>query len=569
MNNSIQLQTNEQGILDYLRYAFTDKTTFLSEIMQNARRAGASYVKFNFNEDKLILTIEDDGCGINDLQKILTVADSGWNKEIIEADNPYGMGFMSALYAAKTIVIESLRNRVEFNTRDALSRHLFTIEATSFNQGTRISMHGIKLKDDCIKNRLTELAKGYPINVFYQGAALEQPDALRSKLKFTDTAIGQIHVVQWKDDINRGLEYGGRMFRVYLQGVCVAKSPGIFSRTENIIHLDSKQFYGRAPDRDTLIDESDALEKIQRMIKQLWRQRLENDVNHMDETAIAESYYPTLKKWGSLDLLNHLSVLPKDILLKADCYPIAFWEYEDGWLSNRKIISKQAVEDKQFKIVSFSEEMNSDEPFQHFMYAYLHRALIYKSDDLHIDHWLHEHIINLKSDDVDIELKGTVSSSTYTGHTIDKDVYFCSSYLLTGPLGDIHSDNKAVYFVDGFLLRPGYPCKEYVQESYQYRGLSGIIIVPLKTEDGEVVRQLDSFVDEYDTYLENDASEETLYFEEFLINNRLGGELILLKRLVSKLNLNSYQSLQGKSFLIEVLEEKYPTTFETIKIKLN
>jgi len=569
MNNSIQLQTNEQGILDYLRYAFTDKTTFLSEIMQNARRAGASYVKFNFYEAESTLIIEDDGCGIDDLQKILTVADSGWNKDVIEDDHPYGMGFMSALYAADEIVIESLKNRVEFNTRDALSRHLFTIETTSFNQGTRIVMRDIKLKDACIKNRLTELAKGYPIDVFYQSSALEQPYALRSKLKFTDTAIGRVHVAQWKDDINKSHGYGKCDFLVYLQGVCVAESTSIYFRTANIIHLDSKQFYGRAPDRDTLIDESDVLEKIQCMIQQLWRQRLENDVNHMDETAIAESYYPTLKKWKSLDLLNHLSLLPKDILLKADCYPIAFWEYEDGWLSNRKIISKQAVEDKQFKIVSFSEEMNSDEPFQHFMYAYLHRALIYKSDDLHIDHWLHEHIINLKSDDVDIELKGAVSSSTYVGHTIHKDVYFCSSYLLTGPLGDIHSDNKAVYFADGFLLRPGYPCKEYVQESYQYRGLSGIIIVPLKTEYGEVVRQLDSFVDEYDTYLENDASEETVYFEEFLINNRLGGELVLLKRLVSKLRLNSYQSLQGKSFLIDILEEKDPETLETIKIQLS
>ncbi len=569
MNNSIQLQTNEQGILDYMRYAFTDKTTVLSEMMQNARRAGASYIKFQFYEAESTLTIEDDGCGIDDLQKILTIADSGWNKDIIENDHPYGMGFMSALYAADDIVIESLENRVEFNTRDALSRHLFTIETTSFNQGTRIAMRDIKLKDACIKNKLTELAKGYPIDVFYQGAALEQPYALRSKLKFTDTAIGQIHVAQWTKDISNMFAYGTGNFRVYLQGVCVVESHGVFSRTTNIIHLDSKQFYGRAPDRDTLIDESDALEKIQCMIQQLWRQRLENDVNHLDEKAIAESYYPTLKKWKSLDLLNHLSVLPKGILLKTDCYPIAFWEYEDGWLPNRHILSKQDIEDQQLKITSFDDAMFADEPFHHFMYAYLQRALVYESGTLHKDHWLHDYIVSLNSDDVDIVLEGITSSSRYIGYNEDKDVYFCTAYTLKGPLGDVRCDDEALYFTGGFLTRPDYPVSVFEQEDYRDRTLSGVVIVPLKTKEGEVVRQLDSFTGEYDEIMENEAEQEVISFEEFLINNRLGGELILLKRLVSKLRLNSYQSLQGKSFLIDVLEERDPETFETIKIQLS
>ncbi|MHC4629248.1 MAG: hypothetical protein ACYTDV_19890 [Planctomycetota bacterium] len=60
------------------------------EILQNARRAGATQVTIT-NEDGLV-SVRDNGSGIDDFAKLLDLGDSDWDQAMKEAEDPAGVG---------------------------------------------------------------------------------------------------------------------------------------------------------------------------------------------------------------------------------------------------------------------------------------------------------------------------------------------------------------------------------------------------------------------------------------------------------------------------------------------
>ncbi len=60
------------------------------EILQNARRAGATEVSIT-NEDGLV-TVRDNGSGIDDFAKLLDLGDSDWDQSMEQAEDPAGVG---------------------------------------------------------------------------------------------------------------------------------------------------------------------------------------------------------------------------------------------------------------------------------------------------------------------------------------------------------------------------------------------------------------------------------------------------------------------------------------------
>ena len=57
----IQVQINTEGALRNQRYAFTDRFTLISELLQNARRAGAMRIEIHYDATAQVLRVEDDG----------------------------------------------------------------------------------------------------------------------------------------------------------------------------------------------------------------------------------------------------------------------------------------------------------------------------------------------------------------------------------------------------------------------------------------------------------------------------------------------------------------------------
>ncbi|MGH8590685.1 MAG: ATP-binding protein [Gammaproteobacteria bacterium] len=77
--NEVTLKVNLEALVRNRKFGFTSQVTVIGELMQNARRAKASAVAFDYEESSHRLTVTDDGIGIGDLQQLVTVAESGWD----------------------------------------------------------------------------------------------------------------------------------------------------------------------------------------------------------------------------------------------------------------------------------------------------------------------------------------------------------------------------------------------------------------------------------------------------------------------------------------------------------
>ncbi len=74
------------------------------EILQNARRAGASRIEITNSPDGFV-TIQDNGHGIRSFSVLLDLGSSDWDPNIEEAEDPAGVGIFSL--APRDVIIES------------------------------------------------------------------------------------------------------------------------------------------------------------------------------------------------------------------------------------------------------------------------------------------------------------------------------------------------------------------------------------------------------------------------------------------------------------------------------
>lgn len=72
------------------------------ELLQNARRAGATEVRIN-NKDGFV-TVQDNGFGIENFQKLLDLGGSGWDEKMEAGEDPAGVGLFSLAPREVTIV---------------------------------------------------------------------------------------------------------------------------------------------------------------------------------------------------------------------------------------------------------------------------------------------------------------------------------------------------------------------------------------------------------------------------------------------------------------------------------
>lgn len=80
------------GLLREIPRFFGGFSAALQELLQNSLRAGATVVNVHLVDS--VLTVTDNGCGLHDPQVLLTAAESGWGKDVVE---PAGLGALSIL----------------------------------------------------------------------------------------------------------------------------------------------------------------------------------------------------------------------------------------------------------------------------------------------------------------------------------------------------------------------------------------------------------------------------------------------------------------------------------------
>jgi len=217
------------------RFFNNSLTTIFFELVQNARRAGATCLDVEIQDDNsgaLLIKMVDNGPGVNDPRTLLTLGESAWgDKQLAEVEDPAGMGFFSL--AGVGCVVRSR------NWTMALAREHFVgekeveveFDCGPYIQGTSIefvfNMTGTYHRSTYFRAAKDTLCKAVcycPLQVTLNGEPIEQKDFLHDAILIGEYEGVRVGVVQG----NRWVRYdlGGRFNRVNFFGIVVeADSP--------------------------------------------------------------------------------------------------------------------------------------------------------------------------------------------------------------------------------------------------------------------------------------------------------------------------------------------------------
>lgn len=251
-----KLTVNVKNTIALLASTFSNSTIFLNELMQNARRAGATEIDFTYSHAEASLIITDNGKGIDDFANLLTIGQSGWDENIQRTESPYGAGFLSAIMACESGFVESNGYRLDWVTEALIDNHAPMITPIQKTQQTVIGLNGIgkaipDFYSDTVRRALGVACLGFPVKVTYDGVRVGNNDAENNPHAdgFTETYEGLGTITFCKDRTPRGINF-------YLQGlpVCNYSNTPLSSTTRQVtVHLDPTIYKGRMPDRTEIL----------------------------------------------------------------------------------------------------------------------------------------------------------------------------------------------------------------------------------------------------------------------------------------------------------------------------
>lgn len=328
MTTIVKLSINETNMLQNLRYVFSGKVTFLRELLQNSRRAGATEVGITTTEEhgELMLTYADNGCGIADLQKLFTVAESGWDEELVKQESAFGMGFTSALFVAEEITVTSLGKEVQFRTEDVIAAKPAVVTDALHSPGMGLMMRRVdtKITAQNIEWFLNNEVSALPMDVYLNGKKLKRTafEAMHNEAFVQRDIPGIGHVTIDPScftisDRRAGAAYGLTIGK-YLLGHPIGATHSSFNHgnADAWVELDPTKFHARMPDRDSLIDSDDKERIVTRAVNELIYETLKEKLSELGYEKFLERHYKAVlagSRYSSLPfkaLLNELPVLP-------------------------------------------------------------------------------------------------------------------------------------------------------------------------------------------------------------------------------------------------------------------
>ena len=138
----------DQRILQKADRFFTGTTQGrIIELLQNARRAGATYVEIT-NAERIdvkgkpttaIVSVRDNGSGIEDFAQLLNLGGSGWSEGTELSEDPAGIGFFSL--APATVTVESRGRKITID-KGGWQGIPIDIEDGDVTEGTLVAFRG-------------------------------------------------------------------------------------------------------------------------------------------------------------------------------------------------------------------------------------------------------------------------------------------------------------------------------------------------------------------------------------------------------------------------------------------
>lgn len=519
---TIKLKINKTNLLSRLGEAFTDNQTVFKELAQNANRSKATKLAITTTENSI--TFADNGTGIGDWQKLLTVAESGWDLETVEKTNAFGIGFLSAIYASERVEVHSNGSKIVFDTKDLLDGKSIDIEADELiTDGTVIKLVGdFNLLD------LGSLFIGFPIPVFINEAEIKRVDALNDE-DFEKTDYGFIKVAGGKYS-SRNSEYS----EFYLQGQKVYSDKRYTYGKVNIIHLDETTFKARLPDRDKLINEAEVIKEVYDAIKATYAQQAIElverlrDVDVENDMGFIKDSFSFVKEWNkpALNELNY--VLGSDfindesidlVIGSCDVAEYNSWDYLDG------IIFKSELEGK--VIIKHESSYIDEEEMDAMTYASMSNDCYVLSYDYDESHWVSD-MVSVHSGDCTLEVVAVNTHKTaynpsnwvYIHNRNNKkyDTSFCKATELT-----LVSNKDSVSVEIGTMTNDKHSV-------YSHRMAEFFIV----DEDNSAMVLLSAvgFYSEY-SHEESEEDQELDAFSSFIRRNRINSDAEMLKEIIS------------------------------------
>jgi len=524
---SIRLVINQNRLVENMKLAFSDRFSVVGEMVQNARRSGASRVDVTYDHDQCLLEVRDDGAGVSDFQKLLAMAESGWDEEVSQRDRAYGLGFFSALFAAKRVQVISRGKRVYFDTEVVLAGDPIEVEPfpDSPETGAIIRLEGINLTNNLLllEGEMASLACGYPIPIVFNGRELARPLALDGGRTFVETPIGKVSMV----GIHHG-EIGSisrRDRQIFLQGVLVSgvrlTTGNIYDRYD-VVHLDPTRFWGRMPDRNCLVNEKEAYEEISKGFSALWDNFLEKNFARMTQESFYATFHSAIKEYGK-HFLSRLSFIPKDFLDLVSGYPYLTPEDEPFISRYDRHIYRDEIE-KGSRVGAVLCSCFEENPLG---LMYLFRTQIpFLSRTLPEDHWAKDFLFEMGAEarKWDIRVVNEKKCDYFSSRMVCGNVILCEKYEIWGE---------------------GFAPVEFTQHGI-WMEEDGFFIIPDGEVFGRVVNQACDYHGEWSFY-DLELEEDKQNFSSHLLNLRTEDPAAILANLIKDLGFSQYPRLHGTS----------------------
>lgn len=520
---TVAVCVNGPNLIAALRYAFTNKYTVVKELMQNARRARARFVAIDYDAQAQTLAVRDDGNGITDWQKLVTVGESGWPAETVRDEHAFGVGFMKCLYSAHRCSVRSGERMVAFDTAQALQQVAIEVQRVPPSTQTIVRLEGVVLEE--LEQRMAGLASAFPLPVIYNGHRLPRPLAIDA-LPFEATAMGAVHLA--------GVEDGKavRSTLLVLQGFVVAGDPR-FDRETNIVHLDARRFLARLPDRDVLLDEGAVTRQVEVALQALWRARLEEAKRTLPGERFVTRFFEVAATWGATDLFADVPYLPGRLFARIVGYPV---QTEEGTRSYLEPLAG-LLGWEQFRSGALRAVVLpalDAEHCAHWMFAKAKELLAFtRSWTVTEKHWIWDYVRELEGDRIEVEVVGERVRAPLPGQWIAPEVVLCTCYRIR-----LHGE-----------------VAEFTDEAMYWIGQDGrddLILVPDGEVQGVAVEQCSSFIDEDDHWHGAYAAADRDALAMLIRRLRAADPAEALQSLLRELRLERYPSLHGRTFRVEV-----------------
>ena len=182
---AVELKVNVINQLKLLRKStFKDIYCFLDEDIQNAQRAKATEVRVTVDRrGEGTVTIENNGNILTKPQALFSIAESDWDEEVRNSENPFGMGFFSNITVSNIINVHSGNTYITFDVEDMIFTNNTEIkveEIDEYYDGFKLILRNFDFDTASsydIQERVEVLGKYiHELDIYYNGELIEEKD---------------------------------------------------------------------------------------------------------------------------------------------------------------------------------------------------------------------------------------------------------------------------------------------------------------------------------------------------------------------------------------------------------